>query len=66
MERTVEQREGGAFSGARQRGALGELAASLDVGGRQGAQRARHFGKGQLGEMPRFERGHPAGESVVV
>ena len=65
VERTVEQREGRALAGARERRAFRELLPPLDVGGRQRAQRARHFGKRQLREMLRFERGDPAGESIV-
>ncbi len=36
----------------------------LDVRRRQRAQRPRHFGKGEVGEMPSLERLHPAIEAV--
>ena len=65
VERTIEQGKGRALAGARQCRAGRELLPPLDVGGRERAQRARHFGKGQLGKMFCFERSDPAGESIV-
>jgi len=65
VERPVEQGKGRALAGARQRRARRELLPPLDVGGRKRAQRARQFRKSQLRKMFGFERGEPAGESIV-
>ena len=65
MERAVEQRERGALAGARERRTVGEPGTPLDVGGRQGAQRARHLGERELREMSRVELVDPATERVV-
>ena len=43
VKRSVEQRERRALAGAGQGRAIGQLLPALDVGGRQRAQRARHF-----------------------
>lgn len=64
VERPIEQRERGAFASAGERRSLDKFFPALDVGGRQRAQRARHFGKRQIAEMLRFERGEPGGETI--
>src|SRR5439155_15266698 len=65
MQGPVEERERGAFTCAAQGSAFAELVAPLDVGGRQRAERARHLGKLQVREVPRFERPDPRIESIV-
>ena len=59
VKRSVEERERGAFAGAGERGAFADPGALLDVGGRERAQRARDFGKGQLCEMSPLEIRNP-------
>src|SRR2546427_12781123 len=65
MQRSVKQRERGALAGTRQRRALSQLPPSLDIVRRQRAERARHLGERQLGEVVRFERVDPAVELFV-
>jgi hypothetical protein len=64
VKRSIKKGECCALAAARQRRALDQPVAALDVSGRQRAQRARHFPKRQLAEMFRFERGEPGDERV--
>ena len=65
MQRTIEKRKRRALAGARERRAVGQSGAPLDISGRQRAQRARHLGERELREMPRVELVDPATERVV-
>ena len=65
MQRTVEQGERRPLAGTRERGPVDELGTALDIGRRQGAQRARHLGERELREMSRAELVDPATERVV-
>jgi len=64
MQRRIDQRKRGTFAGTIERAAPGDCVTTLDVCGRQRAERARHLGNAQIGEMPRFQSSDPVGEHV--
>src|SRR4029077_10885080 len=51
MQRTIKEPEGRTLAGARERRAFGKLPASLDIRGRQGSKRSRHFPEREIGKM---------------
>ena len=59
VEGAIEQREGGALARPFEGGPARELVAPLDVARRQRAQRPGELGPGEVGEVPRLERGEP-------
>lgn len=65
VQRRIEQRERRAFAGARQRRALGDPVAPLDVVRRQRTQCARQLRKRQLAEVTLFQVGQPVFERCV-
>src|SRR5262245_23339622 len=62
MKRRVEERERRTLASSVERRALREPRAPFHVAGRQRAQRARDFGKCEVGKIALFRRAQPGGE----